>query len=132
YCQGQNSEQRYSAEVQAIRMAMGPAIKPFPRWWGVPDFLFENTTALVNEEVADVGVPGVIWVGELGQCQHFAGDLFFGALDSFCDVLDDVPVVIASPECHRGVVPARILTQQFFRRALGFDEILPVESRDSA
>ncbi len=57
---------------------MRPAIEPFPRWRGVADFLFENTATFVDQEVADVGVPCVISVGELGQCQYFAGDLFFG------------------------------------------------------
>src|SRR6059058_5677771 len=37
--------------------------------------------------------------------------------------------MITRPERHRSVVPARILTEKLFRRALRFYKILPVKSR---
>ncbi len=113
-------------------MTLRPSIQPFSGRRSIRDLLLESPASFVDEEVADVSVSGILWVSDLCQRQYFARDLLFRPFYPFCDVLDDVAVVIACAECHRGVVAARILTQKLFRSALRFDEVLPVETRDRA
>src|SRR3954468_10354170 len=74
----------------------------------------------------------ICWVRSLRESEDFSSDFLLGALYPLRDVFNDVPVVIASAECHRRVVAARILSQKLLCCALRFDKILPVQSRNRA
>ena len=113
-------------------MPLRPTIYPFARRRSVTDATFENPTSFVDQEITDVRMPGVARIGKLRQLDNFTRNFFFRSLHTLPNVLDDVPVVVASSESHRRVMPAWILAKQLLRRALRFDEILPVESRDCA
>ena len=81
-------------------MALRPAVQPFSRRRSVLDFFLENSPPFVDQEVADVRVSGVTWISEFRECENLARYFFLRLLDPFCDVLDDVAVVIPGPECH--------------------------------
>src|SRR5687768_6905144 len=107
-------------------MPLDPAIYSFAWRRCVANLLLQDYAAFLDEKVPDVRVSRV---GERRQRERFRGNLFLRPLYPFCDVLDNVAVMVACAERHRRVVPARILPQELFSRALRFDEILPIESR---
>ena len=132
HAQCHHREERNPAKIESVRMPLRPAIYPFARRRSVTDATFENPTSFVDQEITDVRMPRVARIGKLRQLDNFTRNFFFRSLHTLPNVLDDVPVVVASSESHRRVMPAWILAKQLLRRALRFDEILPVESRDCA
>src|SRR6478672_4941829 len=99
-------------------MPLSPAVDPFSRRRRVADSVLENPATLVDQEIPDVRVTRVARIGELRQIDYLAGDFFFRLFYPLGDVLDDMTIVVARAEGHRGVVPARILTKQLLRCAL--------------
>ncbi len=107
-------------------MPLNPPIQPFARGRSISDPPFENCATFIDQEIADVCVPGVSRIRKFRQRQGLTRDFLLGPLDPLRNVLDDVTVVIARSERHGAVVSARILPQELLSRALRFDEILPV------
>src|SRR5678815_3181266 len=113
-------------------MPLRPPVDPLAGRRGVADFVLENPAALVDEEEPDVRMSRILGIGQPGERQHFAGDLLLRTLNSLRDVLDYVAIVVTCPERHRRVKAAWILTEQLLGRALRFDEIFPIQTRDGA
>src|SRR5687767_3295651 len=100
-------------------MTLSPAIYPLSSRWLVARRFFELLPAFTYQVVADVR-PGLVTLSVAlhGEPQGDVGDLFFRLLRALGDVLDDVPVMVARSEQHLRVVPGKILSEDFLRRAL--------------